>query len=64
MMNETNSAQSPSHRRALLWSALVVSAVANAGTSIAGLSPYISIAFGALTFMFGMALFVERRQKS
>ena len=63
-MKETNSAQSSSRRRALLWSALIASAMANAGTSIAGLSPYISIAFGALTFMFGMALFVERRQKS
>lgn len=64
MTNETNSAQSRSSRRAVLWSALVVSAVANAGTSLAGLSPYISIAFGALAFLFAVALFVGRRQKN
>ncbi|GGM88088.1 hypothetical protein GCM10011609_26040 [Lentzea pudingi] len=64
MTNETNSAQSQSSRRAALWSALVVSAVANASTSVAGLSPFISIAFGALTFLFAVALFVGRRQKN
>ena len=61
MTNEANPA--PSHRRALLWSAVVVSAAVNAITSIAGLSPYISIAFGAATFMCGMALFAGRREK-
>ncbi|MFE5563941.1 hypothetical protein ACFQ68_03025 [Amycolatopsis japonica] len=59
MTNEANSA--PSHRRALLWFVLVVSAAVNAITSIVGLSPYVSIAFGAATFLCGMALFVGRR---
>lgn len=64
MTNETNSAQSQSSRRAVLWSALVVSAVANAGTSLAGLSPYVSITFGALTLLFAVALFMGRRQRN
>ncbi|MBP2479543.1 hypothetical protein JOF53_008415 [Crossiella equi] len=63
MMNETNTARPQSYGRAALWAALVVSAMANAGTSIAGLSPYVSVAFGALTLMFGLALFTGRRAK-
>lgn len=59
MMNETNPAQT--RRPVLLWSVLVFSVVANAASSIAGLSSYVSIAFGALTFMCGMALFVRNR---
>ncbi|MFC9257130.1 hypothetical protein [Amycolatopsis thailandensis] len=62
MTNETKAPQS--HGRALLWSVLVVSAVANAATSAAGLSVFISVTFGLLTLACGIALFAGRRKNN
>ncbi|MFC9254634.1 hypothetical protein [Amycolatopsis thailandensis] len=61
MTNESNTSQS--HGRALLWSILVISAVANATTSALGLSVYISIGFGLLTLISGIALVGHHRRE-
>ncbi|WP_434443942.1 hypothetical protein [Lentzea sp. E54] len=61
MTNEANPTRT--HGRALLWVALVISAVANAATSVAGLNLYISISFGVLTLFFGAALLLGRRER-
>jgi hypothetical protein len=42
--------------RTALWVALVVSGAANAGTSMSGLSPLLSLAFGVATLLCVVAL--------
>ncbi|WP_089951615.1 hypothetical protein [Lentzea xinjiangensis] len=46
--------------RTLLWTALALSALCNAGTSIAGLG-IVSIVFGVLTLLCGAGLVVHYR---
>ncbi|WP_410604772.1 hypothetical protein [Amycolatopsis sp. lyj-90] len=60
MTDESNAPQT--HRRALLWTVLVISAVANAAASMAGLSAYISAGFGLLTLACGATLIFGRRK--
>jgi hypothetical protein len=48
--------------RTLLWAALVVFALGNAGASFAGLTA-VSVAFGVLTLLSGTALVMTRRRR-
>lgn len=45
--------------RVVLWLVLVVSAAANASTSLAGLNPLLSVAFGVATLLCVAALIVH-----
>jgi hypothetical protein len=51
-----------SRTRTLLWTALVVSALGNAGTSLAGFSIVVSVAFGVLTLLCGVGLIAHYRR--
>ncbi|WP_410604799.1 hypothetical protein [Amycolatopsis sp. lyj-90] len=60
---ENESRTSPSRSRAALWSALVISTVANAVVSASELSVSISIGFGLMALFCGVALIASRRKK-
>ncbi|MET9230081.1 hypothetical protein [Lentzea sp. NPDC003310] len=58
----TNNVQTKSHP-ALLWTALVLSALANAGMSFVAAGGVIHIVFGVLTLAFGAGLVAHYRRR-
>jgi hypothetical protein len=54
---------SKQRQRVLLWTALLVSAICNAGTSIAGVGTVVSVTFGVLTLLCGAGLIAHYRQR-
>ncbi|WP_191298867.1 hypothetical protein [Lentzea cavernae] len=60
--NEIATNSQARHRRPLLWTALVVTALCNAAASLAGLTA-VGIVFGFLVLLCGAGLVVEHRRR-